>query len=82
MTLISSTEFMANRSKYIGMAFDGEDVVVNYRAGRVKLTPQYGGNTITPELQAKIDQARKEYREGKCITVTNHDEMRQFLDSL
>ena len=73
---------MANRSKYIGMAFDGEDVVVNYRAGRVKLTPQYGGNTITPELQAKIDQARKEYREGKGVVCKTTEEIISHFRSL
>lgn len=39
-------------------------------------------NEITPELQKKIDAARKEYREGKTISCKNHEELQAFLDSL
>ena len=38
--------------------------------------------TITPELQAKIDKARKEYKEGKTTTVRTHEELDAFLESL
>ena len=38
--------------------------------------------TITPELQAKIDNARQEYKEGKTTTVRTHEELDAFLESL
>lgn len=38
--------------------------------------------TITPELQAKIDKARKECKEGKTTTVRTHEELDAFLESL
>ncbi|MGM9759176.1 MAG: hypothetical protein ACI30I_03560 [Parabacteroides sp.] len=38
--------------------------------------------TISSSLQAKIDQARQNYREGKCITVKTHKELDAYLDSL
>lgn len=38
--------------------------------------------TISPSLQAKIDQARQNYREGKCVTVKTHEELDAYLDSL
>lgn len=38
--------------------------------------------TITPELQAKIDKARQEYKEGKITTVRTHEELDAFLESL
>lgn len=38
--------------------------------------------TITPELQAKIDKAKKEYKEGKTITCRTHEELDAFLESL
>ncbi len=39
-------------------------------------------NIITPELQAKIDQARKEYREGRCITLRTHEDIDAYFNSL
>lgn len=38
--------------------------------------------TITPELQAKIDKARQESKEGKTTTVRTHEELDDFLESL
>lgn len=37
---------------------------------------------LTPELQAEIDQARKELAEGKCVTCNTIEELHQFLNSL
>lgn len=82
MTVVSARDFRANQSKYIGMAFDGEEVFLTSRIGRVKLAPQYDDNVITPKLQKKIDAARKAFREGKCITIRTHEEMDEFLNSL
>lgn len=38
--------------------------------------------TATPEMLAKIDAARKEYRDGKAIEVASHDELDEYLASL
>jgi hypothetical protein len=38
--------------------------------------------TATLELLAKIDAARKEYRDGKVIEVASHDELDEYLASL
>jgi hypothetical protein len=37
---------------------------------------------ITPELQKRIDEARKAYRDGKCVSCRTKEELRAFLDSL
>ena len=34
---------------------------------------------ITPELQAAIDEARKEYRAGKCITLRSHEDIERYF---
>ena len=39
-------------------------------------------NEITPELQKKIDAARKEYREGKTLHFENSKEVLDWIDSL
>ena len=37
---------------------------------------------ITPELAAKIEKARQEFREGKGISLNSRDEMEKWFDSL
>ena len=36
--------------------------------------------TITPELQAKIDKARAEYKEGKTLHFESAAEAQQWMD--
>ena len=43
------------------------------------LTPIY---EITPELEKKIEEGRKEYQEGKIVSCANKDDLNRFLDSL
>ena len=38
--------------------------------------------TITPALQHRINEARKEYAEGQTFTYRTPQEMQQFFDSL
>lgn len=82
MTIVSASSFRANQSKYIGMAHNGEEVILKSRAGRVRLVPDYGDNTITLELQKKIDAARKAFREGKCISLNSHEEIDAYFERL
>ena len=82
MTIVSASSFRANQSKYIGMAHSGEEVILKSRVGRVKLVPDYGVNTITPDLQKKIDAARKSFREGKCISLNSHEEIDAYFERL
>ena len=39
-------------------------------------------NVITPELQAKIDSAREEYRKGNFVSCSTADNLRHYLISL
>lgn len=64
------------------MAHGGEEVILTSRADRVKLVPDYDDNVITPKLQAKIDAARKDFREGKCLTLHSEEEIRNWFQSL
>ena len=81
MTIVSASSFRANQSKYIGMAHNGEEVVLATRSGKVRLTP-IRENVITTELQAKIDKARKSFREGKCISLSSHEEIDSYFERL
>ncbi|MBQ8467048.1 MAG: hypothetical protein IJ546_05050 [Prevotella sp.] len=37
--IVTARDFRANQSKYIGYAYNGEDVILKSRAGYVKLLP-------------------------------------------
>lgn len=39
-------------------------------------------NVITPELQAKIDSAREEYRKGNFVSCSTADDLRHYLHAL
>ena len=52
------------------------------RVDAVERTVEDDDLTISPELQAKIDKARQEYKEGKTITCRSHEELDAFLESL
>lgn len=79
---VTTRDFRANQSKYIRKARNGEDVVLYSRKGSVKLVPYDDDNAVTPALQKKIDAARKAYREGKCITLSTEQEIRDWFRSL
>ena len=38
--------------------------------------------TITPELAAKIEKARQEYREGKTICLKTHEDIDRYFESM
>jgi hypothetical protein len=38
--------------------------------------------TITPEMQARIDKARTEIKEGKCSTLKSKEDINAYFDSL
>ena len=37
---------------------------------------------ITPELQARIDEAEKACREGQCVKLSTHEALDKYLESL
>lgn len=39
-------------------------------------------NVISPELQAKLDQARAEIQAGQCIVLKSHEDIDKYFESL
>lgn len=35
---------------------------------------------ISPELAAKIEEARQEFRDGKCISLKGHEEVDRYFE--
>ena len=38
--------------------------------------------TVTPELAAKIEKARQNYREGKAISLKTHETVDSYFESM
>ncbi len=68
--IVTSREFRANQSRYIGFAHNGEDVILKSRAGSVRLIPVDTSETKTVsrnlavELQSALTDI-KESMQGK-----------------
>lgn len=83
MNTMTVRDFRTNLSANFDRVDAGERILVR-RRNRVYTIVQVEDDdlTITPELQAKIDKARQEYKEGKTTTVRTHEELDAFLESL
>lgn len=85
MVIISSREFRANQSKYLKMASNGEDVILKSRGnGNFKIVPLTTDDTLMTrtELEAKINQATKDYENGDFKSINTPEELKRFLESL
>lgn len=83
MNTMTVRDFRTNLSANFDRVDAGERILVRRRNRVYTIVPVEDDDlTITPELQAKIDKARKEYKEGKTTTVRTHEELDAFLESL
>lgn len=83
MNTMTVRDFRTNLSANFDRVDAGERILVRRRNRVYTIIPvEEDDLTITPELQAKIDKARQEYKEGKTITVRTHEELDAFFESL
>lgn len=53
--IVTGRDFRANQSRYIGMAHDGEDVILKSRAGSVRLIPIDTAETTTGKRDLGVE---------------------------
>ena len=85
MVVISSRDFRSNQSKYLGMAANGQGVVLTTRnLGSFKIVPIDEDDTLMTkeELFAKIEKGIQDIKEGKGYKVTSKKDLERFLDTL
>ena len=83
MNTMTVRDFRTNLSANFDRVDAGERILVRRHNRVYTIIPvEEDDLTITPELQAKIDKARQEYKEGKTITVRTHEELDAFFESL
>jgi len=84
MTALSFTDFRKNMASSFDRVDVGEHVFIN--RGRKKvyaIIPITDDDlTITPALAAKLEKARREYKEGKTVSLKSHEEIDKYFESL
>ena len=81
---ITSREFREKQASMFALADNGEQVVIR-RRGKVSymLTPVYEEDLVlSPELEKRLEEGRRQYREGNVVTCTTKEELDRFLEAL
>jgi antitoxin (DNA-binding transcriptional repressor) of toxin-antitoxin stability system len=83
MEALSVKDYRNKLAASFARADNGEDVFIR-RKNQIYALINVGKEEliITPELQKRIDEARKAYRDGKCVSCRTKEELHSFLDSL
>lgn len=83
MNTMTVRDFRTNLSANFDRVDAGERILVR-RRNRVYTIVQVEDDdlTITPELQAKIDKARQEYKEGKTLHFESAEAVKKWMDEL
>ena len=84
MTSLSFSDFRKNMASSFDLVDAGEHVYVNRGSRKMyAIIPVEDGDlTITPALEAKIENARQEYREGKTLHFENAAAAQKWMDEL
>lgn len=84
MTSLSFSDFRKNMASSFDLVDAGEKVYINRGSRKTyAIIPVEDGDlAITPALEAKIEKARKEFREGKTISLKTHEDIERYFDSM
>ena len=84
MLQVTSREFRDKQASWLDIADQGEQVVIRRKGKRsYMLTPIYDSDiTITPELEQKIEEARRQYKNRETIVCNTKEDLHSFLNSL
>ena len=83
MTTLTIRDFRSNLAASLDRVDKGEQIMV--RRGKKIYTivvVEDGELAITPQLAAKIDKARQDYREGATLEFENASAAQQWMDEL
>ena len=84
MTVISIRDFRSNQSKYLGLAANGESVILTSRAGSFKIVPVSEDDSVVSkkEFFERVDEARRQIAAGRGTKVGSKEELDSLLASL
>jgi len=81
---ITSREFREKQASMFALADNGEQVVIQRRGkNSYLLTPIYDEDfVLSPEVEKRIEEGRKQYKEGNVTTCATKEELNNFLETL
>jgi len=83
MNTMTVRDFRTNLSANFDRVDAGERILVRRRNRVYTIVPVEDDDLIiTPELQAKIDKARLEYKEGKTLRFESAEAVQKWMDEL
>ena len=84
MTVISIRDFRSNQGKYLGLAAQGESVILTSRAGSFKIVPVSEDDSVVSkkEFFERVDEARRQIAAGRGKKVGSKEELDSLLASL
>ena len=83
MEAISVRDYRNNLAASFDRADKGEPVIIRRRGQLFALTSLGKEDvSISPRLQKRVDEARKAFRNGKCISCKTPKDLTDYLDSL
>ena len=83
MRSLTVADFRSQLAKYFDLVLAGEKIFIRRKNQLFTIIPvQDDELTITPELAEKIDKARKEYNEGKTISLATHEDVDRYFESM
>lgn len=83
MTQLTIRDFRSQMASSFDRVDAGEHVFIRRKNQLYTIVPVSEDDlTITPELAAKIEKARQEYREGKTISLKNHEDVDKYFESM
>lgn len=83
MNTMTVRDFRTNLSANFDRVDAGERILVRRRNRVYTIVPVEDDDlTISPELQAKIDKAKQEYKEGKTLHFESAEAVQKWMDEL
>ncbi len=86
---VTAREFREKQASFLDEVRQGRQVVfsrkvkgIRERYMIIKVDDEDLELSITPKLQAKIDEARNQYSRGETTSCKNLEELNKYLDSL
>lgn len=83
MTQLTVRDFRSQMASSFDRVDAGEQVFIRRKNQLYTIVPVSEDDlTITPDLAAKIEKARLEYRDGKTISLKTHEDVDKYFDSM
>lgn len=84
MLQVTSREFRDKQAALLNMADQGEQVIIRRRGKRSYMLTSIQDDDldISPQLKKKIEEGRKQYKNGETISFKNAEEAVSYLESL